>query len=155
MKDNHVIVIGKLKDKHLLTLENEYLKRINFPKLHVHECKAHQENIDLELKELLNKVESIKSKFGNQFIVAMTEHGKTCDSEKLSSFIYDIIETQQKGVCFLIGGAAGFPKEFLKTVDYQLSLSPMTFPHKIARLVLIEQIYRAQTIKQDHPYHKN
>lgn len=155
MKDFHLIVIGKLKDKNLIALESDYHKRINFPKLYIHECKGHKENIDLEVKELLNKVESIKAKHGKQHIVALTEHGKTFTSDKLSHYVYETMENRQCGICFLIGGAAGFPKDFLKAVDYQLSLSPMTFPHKIARLVFVEQLYRAQTIKQDHPYHKN
>lgn len=154
MRDLHLIVIGKVKDKNLLSLESDYLKRIKSPKLHIYECKGHQENIDLEVKELMNKVEQIKSKHGNQYLVALTEHGKTMSSDKLSDFVYDVVENRQQGICFLVGGAAGFPKEFLNQCDYKLSLSPMTFPHKIARLIFVEQIYRAQTIKSGHPYHK-
>ncbi|OIQ16779.1 MAG: hypothetical protein BM556_14045 [Bacteriovorax sp. MedPE-SWde] len=155
MKDLHLIVIGKLKDKNLIALENDYLKRVKAPKLHIHECKGHKENIEIEVKELLSKVESIKSKFGNQHLVALSEHGKTMDSEKLSHYIFDVIENKQKGICFLIGGAAGFPKDFLEQCDFLLSLSPMTYPHKLARLIFVEQIYRAETIKAGHPYHKN
>jgi 23S rRNA (pseudouridine1915-N3)-methyltransferase len=155
MKDLHLIVIGKLKDKNLIALENDYLKRVKAPKLHIHECKGHKENIDIEVKELQSKVDQIKSKYGNQHIVALTEHGKTMSSDKLSNYLFNVLENDQKGICFLIGGAAGFPKSFLATCDFQLSLSPMTYPHKLARLLFVEQVYRAQTIKQGHPYHKN
>jgi 23S rRNA (pseudouridine1915-N3)-methyltransferase len=155
MKDLHLIVIGKLKNKNLLGLESEYLKRIKSPKIHIHECKSFQEDIHLEEKELKNKVNQIETKFGKQKVFVLTEHGKTLSSVQLSQKVFQTLENDQCGICFLIGGAAGFTKEFIKNSDYQLSLSPMTFPHKIARLVFIEQIYRAETIQQGHPYHKD
>lgn len=155
MKDLHLIVIGKLKDKNLLTLENDYLKRLSSPNLHIHECKSHQEDILQEIKELKNKAKQIEEKFGPQFKVVLTEHGKTLDSEKFSDLIFDTMEKQQKGICFFIGGAAGFTKEYIKENDFALSLSPMTYPHQIARLVFVEQVYRATTIFKGHPYHKN
>ncbi|EQC44828.1 23S rRNA (pseudouridine(1915)-N(3))-methyltransferase RlmH [Bacteriovorax sp. Seq25_V] len=155
MKDLHLVVIGKLKDKNILALENDYLKRLKSPSLSIYECKGHQEDIEAEVKELKQKCKAIEDKHGRQYIVALTEHGKTMTSDKLSEFIFDVIENKQCGVTFLIGGAAGFPKDFLEECDYKLSLSPMTYPHQLARLLFVEQVYRAKTIYDGHPYHKN
>lgn len=154
MRDIHLVVIGKLKDKNILELENDYLKRIKSPTLHIYECKSYQEDIEAETKELNLKFKQIEEKFGPQFKVVLTEHGQTYSSLKFSNFIFDIIENKQKGVTFLIGGAAGFSQEFLDQSDSKLSLSPMTYPHQLARLLFIEQIYRAKTIYDKHPYHK-
>lgn len=154
MRDLHLVVIGKLKDKNLIELENDYLKRIKSPNLYVYECKSYQEDTELEAKELNQKVKQIEEKFGTQYKVILTEHGQTYSSPKFSEFVFEIIEKKQKGITFLIAGAAGFPKDFVTSANAQLSLSPMTYPHQLARLLFIEQIYRAKTIYDKHPYHK-
>ena len=149
----HIISIGKLKDKSVLSLENDYLKRFSDPKIVIHECKAHAENIDLEMKEISQKLKQLeKNKALESFI--MTEHGKTYSSTKFSRLFFSHLE-QAKDVAFIIGGAAGFSKSFLSLNRNHVSLSPMTFPHRLARLLLVEQIYRACTINKGHPYHKD
>lgn len=155
MKSIHLVLIGKLKDKSILSLELDYIKRIKSFNFTIHECKGHKEDIHQEIKELKNKAEQLETKFGPFKRIVLSEHGQTLSSTKLSTKIYNIFENENKNIIFFIGGAAGFTKDFINECDYQLSLSPMTFPHKLARLIFIEQLYRAETINSGHPYHKD
>ncbi len=149
MKQSHIIAVGKLKDKHLESLETDYLKRIKRPKLIIHEVKANAENRDLEAANILKKIEAISN---SPFIVVMTEFGKQMDSPKFSRWFYSKVE-EDRDLFFVICGAEGPGKSLLERCQYKLSLSEFTFPHKIARLLLVEQLYRAQTIFEKHPYH--
>lgn len=151
MKDLHLIVVGKLADSNISELENDYLKRIVTPKFQIHEVKAHSENLDLEAREVKNKISEI-SKQDNPYTVLLTENGKQFDSRDFSKWLFEKNVTQK--VIFIIGGAAGHGEEVIKLANFKLSLSLLTYPHKLARLLLVEQIYRAVTIKDGHPYHK-
>lgn len=151
MRDLHLITVGKLKDKHIEKLEDDYLKRLKLPKLKIHEVKSHSENLQLEANEVLKKIDDIAK---NAFVVLMAENGNLYDSPKFSNWLYNHIETKQEPIILVIGGASGHGEEVLKRANGKLSLSPLTYPHKLARLLLVEQLYRAQTIFQNHPYHK-
>ncbi len=144
----HLIVVGKLKDTHLEALENDYLKRINNPELLIHEVKASAENKEAEGEALLKKIKEL----GGGHVVVMSEWGKRHTSVGFSEWMSSLIEKSSR-VIFLIAGAEGFSQEVLKAAQEKISLSELTFPHKIARLLLVEQIYRAQTIRSGHPYH--
>ncbi len=76
------------------------------------------------------------------------------DGKLLDSFEFSKIFENNTNINFFIGGAYGFEKEFLNKCDKVISLSPLTFSHKIAKVILYEQIYRAYTIRNNHPYHK-
>ena len=155
MKDLHLISIGKNKDNNFLHLEEKYLKRLEGLKLHLHECIGHREDITKEVQELKKKVIQIERKFGPLNIFIVTEHGKLLSSEEFSEKILNTVTYTQKGICFLIGGSLGFTKDFLKESNFNLSLGKMIFPHRMARLILIEQIYRMNCILKGHPYHKS
>ena len=145
----HLIVVGKLKNNHIQALEEEYLKRLTSP-LIIHEVKSHGDEVIKEEKEIMNKVSQL-SKANSPFIIILTEHGQLMTSKKFSTFI-DQRQCENKEVFFIIGGSCGFRPDFLKQSSFQLSLSPMILPHKLARLIFIEQFYRAQTILAGHPY---
>jgi 23S rRNA (pseudouridine1915-N3)-methyltransferase len=151
MKELHLIVVGKLSDKNIQELENDYLKRIVIPKFTIHEVKAHSENLELESKDVILKMSEI-SKNENPYLVLLTENGKQFNSIDFSKWIFEKNVTQK--IIFIIGGAAGHGEEVIKKAHFKLSLSLLTYPHKLARLLLVEQIYRAVTIKDGHPYHK-
>ena len=106
------------------------------------------EKIKLEEHNLLFK--NIKQ---NSFIICCDEQGENLSSEKLSKKI-KYIQENHKNLVFLIGGANGHHDKTKKNSNYLLSLSKLTFPHSLARLILIEQIYRANSILNNHPYHK-
>ncbi|MEX1099667.1 MAG: 23S rRNA (pseudouridine(1915)-N(3))-methyltransferase RlmH, partial [Bacteriovoracaceae bacterium] len=83
---------------------------------------------------------------------ALTEAGQERDSRNFSKWLFEKLETSRQLV-FIIAGAEGFERGVLNASQEKLSLSKLTFPHKLARLLFIEQIYRAITIKENHPYH--
>lgn len=85
---------------------------------------------------------------------ALTRRGKTMTSTRLASYLAGLQTYARPGAAFLIGGADGLSEEILERSDYRLSLSPMTLPHELARLVLAEQLYRAGTIIAGEPYHR-
>ncbi len=153
MKEVHLITVGKLKDKSIESLENDYIKRLKSPKLKIHEVKSHSENLKKEAEEVLKKVADI-SKEATPNLILMAENGDLHDSAKFSKWFYNLVENKQEKLIMIIGGAAGHGDEVLKMANAKLSLSPLTYPHKLARLLLVEQLYRAQTIHQGHPYHK-
>jgi 23S rRNA (pseudouridine1915-N3)-methyltransferase len=80
------------------------------------------------------------------------EKGKQFTSVDFSKWLFEKSETQK--IIFIIGGAAGHGEEVIAKANFKLSLSELTYPHKLARLLLVEQIYRAITIKNNHPYNK-
>ena len=151
MKTAHLIVVGKLKDKSLETIESSYLKRINTPGLIIHEVKASAENQEVEAREVLKKIKDI-SKGDLPHLIALTEFGTEHESPAFSKWLFKRIENKSK-VIFLIAGAHGHGEEVLAQINESISLSRLTFPHKIARIIFVEQFYRAITIKENHPYH--
>jgi 23S rRNA (pseudouridine1915-N3)-methyltransferase len=151
MKSVSLISVGKNKDKRFLDLEADYLKRITSFSFELHEVKASEDNLEIEAKNVLKKIESIQRN-GQSHVVLLTEKGKKLDSPKFSQWLFSKLEVGS--LILVIGGAAGHGQELYDQFPNEISLSDLTFPHKLARLALIEQIYRAQTINQAHPYHK-
>lgn len=89
-----------------------------------------------------------------QPLVAMTRQGKAMTSRMLARYLEKLQIRSAAGVTFVVGGAFGLADEVLEKASLKLTLSPMTFPHELARLVLAEQLYRAGTILRGEPYHK-
>ncbi len=87
-------------------------------------------------------------------LVALTREGAQWSSERLSGYLSDLALQGRAGVAFVIGGAIGLSAEVVRRATHRLSLSAFTLPHELARLVLVEQIYRAGTIARGEPYHK-
>jgi len=150
LKALHLVCVGKLKDTHLEAIELDYLKRIINPPLIIHEVKASAENKLAEAEAIDRKIKEIGD--SSLCLVALTEWGKTQNSVEFSSWLESQIQHYTK-VCFIIAGAEGFHSTILEKVHAKISLSLLTYPHKLARLIFIEQIYRAQTIRSGHPYH--
>ena len=89
----------------------------------------------------------------DDYLVVLDEKGKQIDSTKLSSFIQARANDSVKQLVFLIGGAFGVDQQILSRANYTWSLSPLTFPHQLVRLILAEQLYRACTILRNEKYH--
>jgi len=87
------------------------------------------------------------------FLVALDERGKNLTSEGLANFIQQRATESTKNVVFLIGGAFGLDESILKRANFKFSLSTLTFPHQLVRLILAEQVYRACTILRNEKYH--
>jgi 23S rRNA (pseudouridine1915-N3)-methyltransferase len=89
----------------------------------------------------------------DDYLVALDEKGKQFSSEGLSSFLQSRANESQKQIIFLIGGAYGIDETILKRANFIWSLSQLTFPHQLVRLILCEQVYRACTILRNEKYH--
>jgi len=87
-------------------------------------------------------------------VVALTRSGKGMSSRRLAVYLEELGTYGREGVAFVIGGAEGLAERVLETARYRLSLSPMTLSHDLARVVLLEQLYRAGTIIRGEPYHR-
>jgi len=87
-------------------------------------------------------------------VVALTRDGKSLGSRELADFIQTRALRSVPEVAFVVGGAFGLSKEVLRRSSLKLSLSALTLPHEVARLILAEQVYRAGTISRNEPYHK-
>ena len=89
----------------------------------------------------------------DDYLIALDEHGKQWTSEGLANVIQQRANESTKQLVFLIGGAYGLDEKVLKAAKLKWSLSPLTFPHQLVRLILAEQVYRACTILQNEKYH--
>ena len=136
-----IIAIGKIKKKWIQEGIEMYLKRL--PGLEVKEIKD-----STQIKEEHSIKESISK---NEILITLNENGQSFTSKQLAT---KLLNSHNQNITFVIGGAFGLPISLNKKAAWQLSLSPLTFPHEIARLLLIEQLYRAKTISQGGPYHK-
>ena len=135
-----VYSINPSKNKILLPAINEYSKRIKY-----------FVNFKfIEVKSL--KLEHIK-KFKNKFIFALDEEGELLNSLEFANKIRDFME-DNLDIVFIVGDANGLPSDVIKNSNMVLSLSKLTMPHLLARVVLIEQLYRSFSIINNIPYHK-
>ncbi len=154
MKDLHLIIVGKLKEQEFLNIEDDYKKRLTQFKLFIHEVKAHGDDTVAEGKEILALVQKLFGKSESASIFLLAEWGDVPgSSEKFAQKMSAILDGSG-AVCFVIGGASGHAETIIKASKESISLSPLTYPHRLARLLFVEQLYRAQCIWTGHPYHK-
>ncbi|MBI4919670.1 23S rRNA (pseudouridine(1915)-N(3))-methyltransferase RlmH [archaeon] len=140
-----ILSIGRIKEQSAQEWINEFLKRLQkYCNLEILEIK--ESNKKNESEELLKRIKD------QDFNIVLDLSGKQVSSEELSQLIKNQI--MQKNVCFIIGGPEGLDSEVLKKAQITLSFSKMTLTHQMARLFLIEQIYRAFTIIKGQKYHK-
>ena len=129
-----VYYIGKPRSRALNDAAAEYAKRLG------RYCRFH-------IREIKNEKDAPE---GKALRVALDPRGEAMNSAQFASFL----EGAQRDVAFYLGGAEGWSEEFRQGADRLLTLSKMTLPHELARVVLVEQIYRAFTILSGHPYNK-
>jgi 23S rRNA (pseudouridine1915-N3)-methyltransferase len=150
-----IAAVGKWKAGPEKALFEEYRKRLKWP-LALKEVEERRPLLAPQLKsreaELLRA--ALPGKSGDFLVIAMDERGKTLSSEALAK---QISLWQQRGIgeaAFVIGGADGLDESLKKSAGMLLSLGAMTWPHMLVRVMLIEQLYRAQQILAGHPYHR-
>lgn len=151
-----IISISKTTENYLLSAEAEYLKRLKPPvSLEITEFNLKLSNeLSSEETKKRESVEFLKRIKDNDFIVLLSEDGVKLSSRALSEFIAKQFVNGVAQITFGIGGANGWDTSSRKRADKIISLSDLTFPHQMARLILIEQIYRAISILKGLPYHK-
>ena len=148
-----LICVGKLKEKYLKEACNEYSKRISgFGKIEIVEVPDEKDDRpdakSIEGKKILKNIRS------NEYVVTMEIKGEAQSSEQLAEKMSTLAVKGISDITFVIGGSNGLHEEVSKRADYKLSFSKMTFPHQLARVMLLEQIYRAYKINQGSKYHK-
>ncbi len=145
--------IGKNHDPELKTAIDDFTGRIKhyfpvawkiFPQPKI---SNQQELMKAEAAVILNAVQN------GDYLVALDEHGKQMDSPALATFIEQQSFNSTKQMVFIIGGAFGIHKDLLDKCQFKWSLSQLTFPHQLVRLILAEQVYRACTILRNEKYH--
>jgi 23S rRNA (pseudouridine1915-N3)-methyltransferase len=151
-----IICLGKLKEKAYSELEKEYIKRLSpFAKVKLVELaeESYRENADID-RIKLKESQAIQKRIPDNAIVILLEgSGSLRNSRDFASFIERIGGLGQELV-FVIGSGVGLHESLKEVANYKISLSPLTFPHNLARILLEEQIYRACTIIAGKKYHK-
>lgn len=161
MFDITLITVGKLKEKFYLGAASEYEKRLQrycrFRLIELPETKLPDNpspaeitaGLEIEADMILTKIPK-----GAWFCV-WTPEGKLISSEALASKLLDVKLSGKSSCCFLIGSSFGIAKRIKDIADLKLSMSPMTFPHHLARIMVMEQLYRAESIQAGSKYHKS
>ena len=160
MQKINIICVGKLKETFYVQAAAEYVKRLQrHCKLEITELPETRLSespspADIQ-KALAAEAALIREKLPKGgAVAALCIEGRTCSSEELSRRITDFGVAGKTAVTFLIGGSFGLDTALKQEADWQLSMSPMTFPHHMARVMLLEQIYRAYQIAEGTRYHK-
>jgi 23S rRNA (pseudouridine1915-N3)-methyltransferase len=151
-----ILTVGRIRDSALAGLCAEYAERVRRygHSLDIEEVK--EEPGSRESAYILKKEgERLRSRLGSgAYSVALDLSGRACDSRGLARLFEKLSNQGVKKVVFIVGGHLGLDPELVASCDWVLSLSPMTFPHELARLILLEQLYRSNTIIRGEPYHK-
>ncbi len=160
MMNVQFIVLGKLKEKYMRDFSAEYEKRLSaYCKLNVVELepvKLSDNPSQSEIENALTKeTQMIKAKIlKNSFVFSMCIEGKQMSSEEFSQKLDDIALSGKSNIVFIIGSSFGLSNEIKGMSDFKFSMSKMTFPHKLARIMLTEQLYRGFSISNNGKYHK-
>ena len=155
-----LIVTGKLKEKFYTAAAAEYEKRLKgycrFQLIELPECRLPEDPSPAQITAGLEKeADQIIDKLpkGAWFCV-FTSEGKLLSSEALADKIKSVKLSGKSSCCFLIGSSFGMAQRIKDMSDFKLSMSPMTFPHHLVRIMVMEQLYRAEAIQAGSKYHK-
>lgn len=155
-----VLCVGKLKEKFYLDATAEYAKRLSryckLDILELPESRLPEEPSPAQIQQALDaEAAAITAKLPKGgALVALCIEGTPCSSEEMSRKMQQLAVSGKTQLTFLIGGSVGLSESLKCRVDWKLSMSSMTFPHHLARVMLLEQIYRAFQIRQGTKYHK-
>jgi 23S rRNA (pseudouridine1915-N3)-methyltransferase len=145
-----LICVGKLKERHYAEAAQEYLKRLGrYTNIEIYEIREQSDNnIEVAMRKEAGLIKERLMQARPGFTVALDKSGRQYSSEEFSLLL------KKPDIAFIIGGPDGLAGEVLDESDIVLSLSKMTLPHQLARVVLLEQIYRGFTILKGERYHK-
>lgn len=155
-----IIAIGKLKDKALKSLQEEYQKRLKTyvrlevvevndePALDKYSDKENKQVMDIEAERVLKHVKE------KEYVILLDLHGKMFTSESFASKLNELQIYGNSDITFVIGGSLGVSEALIKRSNLRFKLSDLTFTHQMTRILLLEQIYRAYKINNHETYHK-
>ena len=160
MFDITLIVMGKLKEKFYISAAAEYEKRmkayasfkiVELPEFRLPDNPTPaeiQNGLEREAEQILTKIPK------NAWFCVLTPEGKIISSEELADKMKEVKNSGKGSACFLIGSSFGIAQRIKDKADFRLSMSRMTFPHHLARVMVLEQLYRAEAIQAGSRYHK-
>ena len=156
-----ILCVGKMKEKPYRQMADEYLKRLGrygkYEEIEIPDlpepASGSSEALEEQLKAKEGEAILARIRPGDR-VIAMTIGGKRRSSEELAKHIEELKTGGVSRFVFVIGGSLGLGRNVLARADEELSMSPMTFPHQLARVMLLEQLYRAEKINAGERYHK-
>ena len=160
MFDITLITMGKLKEKFYISAAEEYAKRLKaycrFQLLELPEYRLPEDPSPAEIAAGLDKeAEQILAKIPKgAWLCIFTPEGKTLSSEEFAEKMKQVKLSGKSSACFLIGSSFGISPKIKQLADFKLSMGPMTFPHHLARIMVLEQLDRAEAIQAGSKYHK-
>jgi 23S rRNA (pseudouridine1915-N3)-methyltransferase len=155
-----IATVGKLKERYLKDGISEYVKRLSrFAELelvevddeHAPETLSVAQTSQVKCREAERLLKRVKD---GSYIILLDLAGQQLDSEDFSAKLENIMLTGNSHITFIIGGSLGLDQSLISAANYRMCLSKMTFPHQLARLILLEQVYRAFKIMKNETYHK-
>ena len=155
-----LICVGKMKEKFYIGAAEEYVKRLSrYCKLEIIELPEQRLPENPSLAEidraLAREAEAIRAKLpAGAAVAALCIEGELRSSEELAALLEKQAGAGEKGLAFVIGGSCGLHPSIKSAAWLRLSMSPMTFPHHLARVMLLEQLYRSFQIREGGKYHK-
>ena len=155
-----LITVGRLKEKFYISAAEEYAKRLkgycSFQIIELPEARLSDDPSPTEIQAGLDKEAAlILGKLPkNTWFCILTPEGKLLSSEQLAAKMAQTKLSGKSSACFLIGSSFGIAQKVKDQADFKLSMSPMTFPHHLARVMVLEQLYRAEAIQAGSKYHK-
>ncbi len=160
MMNVKLICVGKMKEKHYAAAFEEYRKRLGafcrFELTEISEERLSESPSEKEVSAALDREanEIIRAIPKDAFVVTMCVEGRELDSPGLAALMAEKAVSGKTKLCFIVGGSFGLSDRVKELSPLRLSMSRMTFPHHLARVMLAEQIYRAFTIQEGRKYHK-
>ena len=160
MFDITLITMGKLKEKFYISAAEEYAKRLGaycrFNIVELPEQRLPENPSPAEISAGLEKeAELILAKIPKgAWLCVFTPEGKELSSEQFAKTLSEVKISGKSAACFLIGSSFGMAQKIKDKADFRLSMGKMTFPHHLARIMVLEQIYRAEAIQAGSKYHK-
>ena len=160
MFDITLITMGKLKEKFYISAAQEYTKRLSgychFTLVELPESRLPENPSPAEIAVGLEKeAETILARIPkSSWFCVFTPEGKELSSEKFAEKMKDVKLSGKSSAIFLIGSSFGMAPKVKERADFRLSMGPMTFPHHLARIMVLEQLYRAESIQAGSKYHK-
>lgn len=154
----NLICVGKLKETYWREAGAEYLKRLTpFAKVEIVELKEEsfdaKSNVEIIKKREEEKLKTELKKNPDAYVIALDEHGKQFSSELFAKQLNNLAMEHSNNFVFIIGGPLGLDQSIVKSANLVLSLGAATLTHQMARVVLLEQLYRAMMIQNNRPYH--
>ena len=146
-----IIAVGRLKKGPLFELSEEYCKRIQW-KLTLHEIQSQYKDSDNMQKDESRKTLALLK--DNAFVIVLDERGDGLKSLDFAETLDKLKNSGENHIQFILGGAEGVTDDIRDRANLLLSFGQQTWPHLLARIMLLEQIYRAQQILAGHPYHR-